>query len=77
MDAKQQKTPKKKRVFIPSSYQEGVENVPQHTTYFWKYEKKLDTQILERPLTVNTYRETFHHLLCWEEKEHMSILAKR
>ena len=56
-----------------------MKELPQHTTYFQKYKEKLNAQMFEKPytLTVENYQESFHHLLCWEEKEHMSILANR
>ena len=73
-DAK--KLPKKKKVFQPP-HQEVMSNATQHTEFFQKYREKLDIQVFEEPLTVANYQERFHHLLCWEEKEHMSILAKR
>ena len=38
---------------------------------------KLDISILKKPLTRENYREKFHHLLCWEEKEHSKILSER
>ena len=68
--------PKKKKTFVQPSHQD-VMNAPQHTEFFQKYREKLDTTMFKGPLTVANYQERFHHLLCWEEKEHMSILAKR
>ena len=38
---------------------------------------KLDIAVLKKPLTRENYREKFHHLLCWEEKEHSKILSER
>jgi superfamily I DNA and/or RNA helicase/exoribonuclease R len=67
---------RKKKVFQPP-HQEVMSNATQHTEFFQKYREKLDIQVFEEPLTVANYQERFHHLLCWEEKEHMSILAKR
>jgi len=45
--------------------------------YFEEYRHKLSTNIISKPLTIENYREKFHHLLCWEEKEHCDILTKR
>lgn len=38
---------------------------------------KLDIAVLKKPLAKENYKEKFHHLLCWEEKEHSKILNKR
>ena len=74
-----QKMPKRDKNSISSSHHDVVRELPKHTTYFQKYKEKPNTQMFETPytLTVDNYQESFHHLLCWEEKEHMSILANR
>ena len=69
--------PKKKKIFVQPSHQDIMSNTPQHTEFFQKYREKLDTMMFKGPLTVANYQERFHHLLCWEENEHMLILAKR
>lgn len=32
---------------------------------------------IEQELTRENYKEKFHKLLCWEEKEHIEILGRR
>ena len=32
---------------------------------------------IQQELTRENYKEKFHKLLCWEEKEHIDILGKR
>ena len=73
-----QKESKRAKHSISFSHHD-VRELPEHTTYFQKYKEKLNTQMFQKPytLTVENYQESFHHLLCWEEKEHMSILANR
>ena len=69
---------KKKRAFTPATHQvKVVDTSPKNTVYFLKYRDKLNIKVLSTALTVNNYQERFHHLLCWEEKEHMSVLAER
>ena len=48
-----------------------------NTEYFLHYKDKLNESVFEGPLTPLNYKERFHHLLCWEEKEHMCILSNR
>ena len=33
--------------------------------------------LFDAPLTPENYQERFHHLLCWEESEHIKQLANR
>lgn len=49
----------------------------ENTEYFVRYKDKLDERIFQGPLTLENYRERFHHLLCWEEKEHIATLSNR
>ena len=37
----------------------------------------LDIADIQQELTRETYKEKFHKLLCWEEKEHIDILERR
>ena len=61
-----------------TSSQQDVEGVTvENTKYFFQYGDKLDERIFHGPLTLENYKKRFHHLLCWEEKEHMSILSER
>ena len=55
-----------------------VRRLPEtHSKYFIKYEHELDVKVLKQELTRENYTEKFHHLLCWEEREHDNILQKR
>lgn len=45
--------------------------------YYEENKDKLDENILKQSLTRNNYREKFHQLLCWEEKEHEEKLGVR
>ena len=48
-----------------------------HSESFIKYKSELDIDRLKQPLTRESYVEKFHHLLCWEEKEHDDLLKQR
>ena len=48
-----------------------------HSESFTKYKSELDIERLKQPLTRENYVEKFHHLLCWEEKEHDTLLRQR
>ena len=48
-----------------------------HSESFSKYKSELDIDRLKQPLTRESYVEKFHHLLCWEEKEHDDLLKQR
>ena len=48
-----------------------------HSESFNKYKNELDIDQLKQPLTRENYVEKFHHLLCWEEKEHDDLLKQR
>ena len=55
-----------------------VRKLPEtHSKYFMKYKHKLDVELFKQELTRENYTEIFHHLLCWEEREHDNILQKR
>lgn len=46
------------------------------SSYYKEYVGKLESNFKES-LTVANYKERFHHLLCWEEREHVKQLAER
>ena len=46
-------------------------------TYYERHKDELETNRLEDPLTVQNYKEKFHYLLCWEQREHEKQLAER
>ena len=39
--------------------------------------ERLTIADIKQELTRGNYKEKFHKLLCWEEKEHIDILGKR
>lgn len=49
------------------------------SSFYEKYSTRLEsnTHLFRDPLTAANYKERFHHLLCWEEKEHIKQLAER
>ena len=49
----------------------------KHTDFYMQHKDLLDKAIIEKDLTRENYKEKFHHLLCWEEKEHEKLLAER
>ena len=57
----------------------NVEVQARTSSFYQEYEAKLEMGlgILKSPLTEDNYKEKFHHLLCWEEKEHIKQLDKR
>ena len=50
-----------------------------HSTFYRNYAHKLESNsgLLRSPLTVENYKEKFHHLLCLEEREHARQLAEK
>ena len=48
-----------------------------HSESYAKYKDELDIDQLKQDLTRENYVEKFHHLLCWEEKEHDNLLKQR
>ena len=60
----------------PTSFQ--IPDLPEvHSTFYEQYKDKLDRKKLMEELTPDNYEEKFHHLLCWEEKEHDDLLKTR
>ncbi len=54
--------------------------VPAKCSSFYKdYNDKLESgyHLLKEPLCKSNYKDKFHHLLCWEEREHIKQLAER
>lgn len=44
--------------------------------YYRDNKDKLNESLLEEKLTRENYKEKFHQLLCWEEKEHEEQLKR-
>ena len=42
-----------------------------------RVKETLDIADIQQELTRQNYKEKFHKLLCWEEKEHIDILERR
>ena len=49
----------------------------KYSSFFERVEEKLYIEEIQRDLTVTNYKEKFHKLLCWEEKEHITLLHNR
>lgn len=49
----------------------------QHTDFYKEHKDKLHKAVIEKKLTRSNYKEKFHHLLCWEEREHEQVLTSR
>ena len=47
------------------------------STFMERVTETLDIADIQQELTRETYKEKFHKLLCWEEKEHIDILERR
>ena len=49
------------------------------SSFYQEYIDKLElnSSLLKDRLTVQNYKEKFHHLLCWEEQEHIRQLSER
>ena len=47
------------------------------SSFLNRVEAELKIEDIKPELTVENYREKFHKLLCWEEKEHITILHER
>ncbi len=80
-DAAKAKDSKKRIAQGPSQCAAPTQLVPFklpeiHSESFTKYKNELDIDRLKQPLREN-YVEKFHHLLCWEEKEHDDLLKQR
>ena len=81
-DAAKVKGSKKRIPQEPSQCAASTQVVPVklpevHSESFTKYKSELDIDRLKQPLTRESYVEKFHHLLCWEEKEHDDLLKQR
>ena len=50
---------------------------PDYSDFYRQFEGQLNIDVIQNELTVENYKEKFHHLLCWEEKEHEQLLASR
>ena len=50
---------------------------PHHSDFYRQFEGQLSANVIRNELTAENYKEKFHHLLCWEEKEHERLLANR
>ena len=57
----------------------NISTPTHHSSYYEKYKDKLEDSnpIMKEPLTAKNYKEKFHLLLCWEEKEHHRQLSER
>ena len=47
------------------------------STFMERVRETLDVADIQQELTRENYKEKFHKLLCWEEKEHIDILGRR
>ena len=47
------------------------------STFMERVRETLDIADIQQELTRENYKEKFHKLLCWEEKEHIDILERR
>ena len=54
-----------------------VKKEPHHSDFYQQFEGQLSVNVIQNELTAENYKEKFHHLLCWEEKEHERLLAIR
>ena len=52
-------------------------NRSMSSSFFKRVETELKIEDIKRELNVANYKEKFHKLLCWEEKEHITILHER
>ena len=46
-------------------------------TFEGRLEADLELAEIQVPLGRNNYKRKFHHLVCWEEKRHIEILANK
>ena len=47
------------------------------STFLDRVKQELTLEDIEQDLTALNYKQKFHMLLCWEEKEHITILHER
>ena len=47
------------------------------STFMERVKETLDIADIQQELTRENYKQKFHKLLCWEEKEHIDILGRR
>ena len=50
---------------------------PKYSTFFERVKEELKIEDVLTDLTAASYKEKFHKLLCWEEKEHITVLHER
>ena len=46
-------------------------------TFEGRLQGDLEIEEIKVELTRETYKRKFHHLICWEEKEHIDILGNK
>lgn len=47
-----------------------------HSKFYNIYKDELSVKAIDCDLTKENYKVKFHHLLCWEEKEHCQMLEE-
>ena len=52
-------------------------HVQKRSTFLERSKELLRVEDLKQPIIIENYKEMFHKLLCWEEKEHITLLHKR
>ena len=71
---------------IPANHQGRVAPRPQtiqemyaasKESFSERIKEELNIEIIQAPLTRKNYKEKFHHMICWEEKTHIDILAEK
>ena len=52
-------------------------HVHKRSTFLERSKELLHVEDLKQPIIMENYKEMFHKLLCWEEKEHITLLHQR
>ena len=65
------------KVATPATIATREQYAAKCSTFMERVTETLDIADIQQELTRENYKEKFHKLLCWEEKEHVEILGRR
>ncbi|CAI8052184.1 hypothetical protein GBAR_LOCUS28565 [Geodia barretti] len=63
--------------YVPDPPRSKPPTIQTKSTFQKRSKELLQLEDLIEPLTITNYKKKFHRLLCWEEKEHITLLHDR
>ncbi len=62
----------------PTNFSQGKpKSAASNETFEERVKSELRIESIQMELTASTYKDKFHNLICWEEKEHIDILGEK